>query len=173
LYWSYANLAMAHAAVTAGASTYSRTHFMIRSRLLKGLQTGSMTVASFVEDERLKLVMPRACCYCGSADSLSLDHIYPRKRLGTDSADNLVWACRTCNSSKSSVDMLEWFERRRQFPPLLLLRRYLKMAINYSIRRELMHAPTASEIQLPFSLASIPHNYPAPSHLILWVVKLV
>lgn len=29
-YWAYADLAKAHAAVTAGATSYSRVHFMIR-----------------------------------------------------------------------------------------------------------------------------------------------
>jgi hypothetical protein len=34
---SYANLAMAHAALTARAERYGRVHFMIRAKLRKGL----------------------------------------------------------------------------------------------------------------------------------------
>jgi hypothetical protein len=37
LHWSYANLAMAHSAITAKTEKYGRTQFMIRSRLYKGL----------------------------------------------------------------------------------------------------------------------------------------
>jgi hypothetical protein len=44
LYWSYANLAMAHAAVREGAANYTQTHFIIRSRLYKGLSCGSMSI---------------------------------------------------------------------------------------------------------------------------------
>ena len=37
LHWSYANLAMAHSAVTAQVSEYGRKHYMIRARLYSGL----------------------------------------------------------------------------------------------------------------------------------------
>jgi hypothetical protein len=33
LHWSYANLAMAHAAVNQDLTKYSRVHFMIRAKL--------------------------------------------------------------------------------------------------------------------------------------------
>ncbi len=59
LHWSYANLAMAHAAVTKNCSKYDRIHFMIRSKLFKGLQTGSMSIGPLAEDEKLKLVIPQ------------------------------------------------------------------------------------------------------------------
>lgn len=64
--WSYANLAMAHAAVAQGEQTYRTLHYMIRSRLHKGLREGKMQIASLAEDEKLKLVLPQACCYCGA-----------------------------------------------------------------------------------------------------------
>jgi len=79
-----------------------------------------MSVGSFVDDERLKLILPQACCYCGNND-LSIDHLIPKKRLDADVADNLVWSWRSCNSPKGSNDALEWSERRGKFPSLLLL----------------------------------------------------
>ena len=44
LHWSYANLAMAHSAITANAENYGRTQFMIRARLYKGLNAGTMSI---------------------------------------------------------------------------------------------------------------------------------
>jgi hypothetical protein len=42
-----------------------------------------------------------ACRYCGSVDdSLSVDHVVPRCQGGGDGADNLVLACKPCNSRK-------------------------------------------------------------------------
>lgn len=41
-----------------------------------------------------------ACRYCGSKDRLSIDHLIPRSRDGSDDASNLVVACKTCNSKK-------------------------------------------------------------------------
>ncbi|MDO9100746.1 MAG: hypothetical protein Q7J20_10410 [Candidatus Nitrotoga sp.] len=62
LHWSYANLAMAHSAITAKAEKYGRTQFMIRSRLYSGLNKQTMSIGSLADDERLKMVLPQACC---------------------------------------------------------------------------------------------------------------
>lgn len=172
LYWSYANLAMAHAAVTAKAEKYGRTHFMVRARLYSGLNKQTMNIGSIVDDERLKMVLPQACCYCGSCDHLSADHLIPKKRGGADTGDNLVWACRSCNSSKYAHDALEWFAKRNQFPPLLLLRRYLKLAIETSRARNLLDVPLSMVPELPFVLSAIPTQFPPPAELRLWVVDM-
>ena len=37
----------------------------------------------------------------------------PTKRGGANTGDNLVWACRSCNSSKCAHDALEWLAKRR------------------------------------------------------------
>lgn len=169
LLWSYANLAMAHAAVTSQAQSYGRTHFMIRSRLFSGLQSGRMDIGSIADDERLKMVLPQACCYCGGRDNLSIDHLIPTRRGGADTGDNLVWACRRCNSGKGANDLLEWFESRGEFPSLLLLRRYLTLAIEMCRERHLMDAPLADSIDLPISLGAVPTAYPQPSALRLWI----
>lgn len=41
-----------------------------------------------------------ACRYCGSGDDLTVDHVVPRCRGGSDRLENLVVACRSCNSRK-------------------------------------------------------------------------
>lgn len=172
LHWSYANLAMAHSSITAKAEKYGRTQFMIRSRLYKGLNNQTMSIGPLADDERLKMVLPQACCYCGSRDYLSIDHLIPTKRGGANTGDNLVWACRSCNSSKCARDALEWLVEKNQFPPILLLRRYLKLAIEMSRERNLMDTPLAEALELPFSLSAIPHAFPQPSQLRLWVVEI-
>ena len=70
---SYANLAMAHAALTRGDSKYGRTHFMIRAKLRKGLRSRTMSIRPLADDEKLKLILPKACSYCGKAENLSVD----------------------------------------------------------------------------------------------------
>jgi hypothetical protein len=120
----------------------------------------------------LKMVLPQACCYCGSREHLSVDHLIPTKRGGANSGDNLVWACRSCNSAKCARDVLEWLAEKNQFPPVLLLRRYLKLAIEMSTARDLMNSPLNAAPELPFSLSAIPTSYPSPSQLRLWVVEI-
>ncbi len=172
LHWSYANLAMAHAAVAANVDRYGRVHYMVRSRLYRGLLRGAMQIGPLAEDERLKMVLPQACCYCGSKEFLAADHLIPRKRVGAHTGDNLVWACRTCNSSKCASDALVWLASRNQFPPLLLLRRYLKLAIEICQERNLMEARLADPPELPFVLTAIPTVFPLTRELRLWITGL-
>ncbi len=40
------------------------------------------------------------CQYCGSTRDLTLDHVLPRSRNGKTSWDNLITACKGCNSRK-------------------------------------------------------------------------
>jgi 5-methylcytosine-specific restriction endonuclease McrA len=41
------------------------------------------------------------CAYCGRGDlPLTIDHIIPRAKGGTDSWENLVCACTVCNNRK-------------------------------------------------------------------------
>lgn len=172
LYWSYANLAMAHAAVSQQAARYGRPHYIVRSRLYAGLQKETMQIGSLLDDERLKMVLPQACCYCGRRESLSVDHLIPQSRGGDHAGENLVWACRSCNSSKGACDVLEWLKERGEFPPLLLLRRYLKLAIQSCRDQNLMAMSLAGAPTVPFSLGAIPRIYPQPDQLRLWVTGL-
>lgn len=170
LHWSYANLAMAHSAISHKAGKYGGREYMVRSRLYAGLNKQTMNIGPLADDERLKMVLPQACCYCASRECLSVDHLIPTRRGGPNSGDNLVWACRSCNSSKCARDAIEWLAERNQFPPLLLLRRYLKLAIEMSRERNLMNAPLSTAPEVPFSLSAIPRMYPSPRELKLWVV---
>jgi len=172
LHWSYANLAMAHSAISAKQEAYGRIQFMVRARLYKGLNTGKMSIGPIADDEKLKMILPQACCYCASKQNLSVDHLVPTKRGGINAGENLVWACRSCNSSKGANDALEWLAMKNQFPPLLLLRRYLKLAIEMSKERGIMQANLENTLDLPFALSAVPLNYPKPTELKLWVSEL-
>jgi hypothetical protein len=50
-----------------------------------------------------------ACRYCGRSDlRLALDHVIPRIQGGSDDAENLVPACKPCNSSKGGRTPEQW-----------------------------------------------------------------
>lgn len=49
-----------------------------------------------------------ACVYCGCLDDLACDHVVPRSRGGLNDMENLVTACRPCNSSKGDKLLSEW-----------------------------------------------------------------
>lgn len=173
LYWSYANLAMMNSVLDAGVERPRKLDFIVRARLYAGLRRGSMHVRGFFDDEKLKLKLSPGCWYCGGTERLSADHIFPQHCEGSDGGENIVYACRRCNSSKGSKDLLVWMAGQGRFPPLYLLRRYLKMAIVYCAERKLLDVPLADAAQhageLPFDLTRIPHKYPPASQLCMFV----
>src|SRR5690606_35095125 len=116
LSWAYANLARAHSALNGGATRYSTVHHVVRARLYRGLLSGSMSIGSIFDDERIKLLKEPACTYCGSTSNLALDHLLPRSAGMSDRPDNLVLACRSCNSSKRDRDCIAWLHGSGRFP---------------------------------------------------------
>jgi 5-methylcytosine-specific restriction endonuclease McrA len=50
------------------------------------------------------------CVYCGSDNrkTLTLDHVIPQSKGGKDTFENLVTACRKCNSEKSDLTLEEF-----------------------------------------------------------------
>ncbi|MCD5345060.1 HNH endonuclease [Agromyces sp. S2-1-8] len=53
------------------------------------------------------------CQYCGG-EATEADHIIPKDAGGRDELDNLLAACKPCNSSKSNKigGRINWFNRR-------------------------------------------------------------
>lgn len=169
IYWAYANLAMAHTAVDRQQSKYMTFNYMIRAKLFKGLKDGTMNIGTIFDDEKIKLQTGQMCNYCGSADKLALDHIFPQKLGGLDDAENLIYACRSCNSSKGKKDLIEWMNFRGQFLPLMIIRRYLKLTYNYCHKQNLLEMNLADlvNMQLPFRVDLLPTKYPGPTELML------
>lgn len=169
--WSYANLARADAALKEGASRYSQIHHIIRSKLYRGLVSGQMSMRSLYDDERLKMITPQACCYCGGVERLAVDHLIPRIKGGADDSDNLILACRSCNSSKGGRDMLAWMNDRGEFPSVLLLRRYVKIVARHCDVAACLDVELAkaAELHLPFDVELLPTEFPPLSELRRWV----
>ena len=163
---------MAQAAIEDGSSAYSQKHFIIRSRIYSNLRKGSMAIGTLAKDDRLKLFLPQVCSYCASAHQLAADHLIPLNLGGPDVGDNLVWACRSCNSSKRNLDMIEWLRKQNRFPTILLLRRYLKLAIQICIAKGIMDLEVENAPELPFSLSAIPLKFPPPLELKLWILEI-
>ncbi len=193
LFWSYANLAMAFTGDRHDKPKYQQIDYIVRNKLYYGLLRGTHQIATFLKDEMEKLDASDACCYCGSQSYLTLDHLIPQFKGGKHSADNLVVACRSCNSSKNALDLMEWMAKKKKFPPLRLLRRYLKLAIQYCVENGLMDVmlepregarPKLASLfddldknsisersegaspAWPFAIGLIPHRFPDPVDLV-------
>ena len=176
LYNAYADLGMAVYSIKEGEKDYTPIGYGIRKKTYKGLMEGKSEIRSIFRDERIKLTMPECCWYCGGKKDLTLDHLIPKKRGGTDSGDNFVYACRTCNSSKGATDLMTWYRNKGEFPPLYVYQRYLKLIIRYCIEKgvmeeEMENISNRKEIEIPFDLESIPQTkeIPKPENLKLFV----
>ena len=49
------------------------------------------------------------CAYCGSEKNLTLDHITPRSKGGSEKVTNILCACHSCNQSKGHMMWSDWF----------------------------------------------------------------
>jgi hypothetical protein len=173
IFWSYANLAMAHTAVERKQEKYGTFNYVIRAKLFKGLKDGTMNMRTIFDDERIKLQTGLICNYCGSDEKLALDHIFAQKWGGKDDVENLIFACRSCNSSKGKKDLMEWMIYRGEFLPLMIIRRYLKLVFRYCSENGLLEklVKEVKEMELPFKIEFIPTNYPNPTELKLSIEK--
>ena len=169
IYWSYANLAMAHDGINRGLPTYDKISFIIRMRMYKGLLSGKLQISSLFKDERWKMENGARCVYCGSTENLSVDHLFPRIKGGADNVENLVCSCKSCNSSKGKKDLVVWYKERGLFPSIMVLRRYLKLVYYQCVDLGIMDKAfdEVDESSLPFSLSEIPTNFPKCSDMTL------
>ncbi len=53
-----------------------------------------------------------SCAYCGDKSKLTIEHIVPVLMGGLTEAYNVVPACKSCNSSKQSNDLIEWYTKQ-------------------------------------------------------------
>jgi 5-methylcytosine-specific restriction endonuclease McrA len=83
------------------------------------------------------------CAYCGTADEpLQRDCVMAISRGGRYTLDNVVPACRSCNTSKCNAEVTSWMRRKRFDERRFLLR-------HVEIRRQLGSVP-----------ATRPHSQP-------------
>lgn len=86
-----------------------KAHAENHRRARKANNGGSHTLDELIEKfSRLGNV----CYYCGKAGKLSVDHDVPLVRGGTDDIDNILPACRSCNSKKSALTADEYLLKR-------------------------------------------------------------
>jgi hypothetical protein len=170
IFWSYANLAMAHEAVDKGKDKYDRTSFIIRNRMFTGLMNETINIGSMIDDEKVKIIHSDICAYCGKSSDISIDHLIPKSKGGTNCADNLIRVCKHCNSSKGAKDMLQWHYENDDFPSILILRRYLKLIYAYCVENNILdiNITDIDNATLPFNLTTIPTDYPTPCNLKLY-----
>lgn len=73
------------------------------------LETTSSAEAKRLWRKKIKEAWDHKCAYCGSDKELTIDHIKPRSKGGTDVTKNVVCACHDCNQDKAHTPMEDWY----------------------------------------------------------------
>jgi len=80
----------------------------------KALKSGRATMSGTNREWQREQELPKQCVFCGTSDTLQIDHLIPRSRGGADSADNTVWSCSACNSSRGDQGVFQWLGLKRK-----------------------------------------------------------
>ena len=83
--------------------------------LLYNLEATSSSEAKRKWRQSIKEYWDYKCAYCGSEENLTLDHITPKAKGGTDRITNLVCACSSCNSDKGHRYWVDWYREKDFF----------------------------------------------------------
>lgn len=83
-----------------------RTH-KHRDKILRRMRELSGATLTTAQWEQIKDAYKHQCAYC-EAPSQAMDHVMPLSLGGTHTADNVVPACHSCNSSKGAKHPTQW-----------------------------------------------------------------
>jgi hypothetical protein len=83
--------------------------------LLYNLEATKSSEARRKWRESIKEEWNYECAYCGSEKNLTLDHIIPRSKGGSDKITNIVCACKECNHDKGQEFWSEWYLKQDFF----------------------------------------------------------
>jgi hypothetical protein len=89
-------------------SAYGKLEYAFISNRFKKLCSGEINISDTIREWEREQELPKECVFCGAKDNLSTDHLIPKNRGGNDSTDNLVQACKSCNSSRGDKGIFEW-----------------------------------------------------------------
>lgn len=76
---------------------------------LFNLYTTSSGEARRLWRKQIKESWNHQCAYCGSEENLTIDHVIPQSKGGSDFTKNVVCCCHSCNQNKSHTPWEEWY----------------------------------------------------------------
>ncbi len=121
IFWQYSK-------IISESAGLGKTHYAFVMNRFKKLQSGEIEWSGTIREYIIEREMPNCCIYCGAKRDLSYDHLIPLSRGGPDTPDNLVLACKSCNSSKGAHGLYEWFGLEgRDALPRVAEGKYLKL----------------------------------------------
>jgi hypothetical protein len=89
---------------------------------------GEVTLSSILKENQYQMKENVGLCtYCGQEAQTTFDHVIPMSKGGPSDMGNMVPVCKSCNSSKSDKNVIDW-HREHDIPiDRVVLGKYLKM----------------------------------------------
>ena len=104
IFWQYAKII----AESAGVGKRDYGFVMAKFKQLREGEIFWNDIREYVKERERK----DECIFCGSTAGLTVEHLLPRAHGGPDSEKNIVWICKSCNSSKGSKRLYEYWAIR-------------------------------------------------------------
>lgn len=112
------------------------------------LKKGEIEMSSITHEDQYQLQEGFGeCIYCGTEEDTTFDHLIPLSKGGPDTISNQVPACRSCNSSKGSRDVIEWFGDRDEPIPRIVWGKYLKLLYDEKKQDGALDDPITEEVE--------------------------
>ncbi|WP_254810065.1 HNH endonuclease [Natronosalvus amylolyticus] len=111
------------------------------------LTSGEITMSSALKENQYQLKENLGyCTYCNRESETTFDHIIPRDAGGADDISNMVPACKSCNSSKSNKNIIDWHQEHGFPIDRVVVGKYLKLKWNECEEADLLNQ------EIPISL---------------------
>lgn len=113
----------------------------------KNLASGEINWSTSIREYVKERERGDVCIYCGKKKDLTLEHILPRSRGGPDIADNAVFVCKSCNSSKGDRRLYEWIGLENRYKvPRIAEGKYLKLLYSLHKRKGTLNVADVSKL---------------------------
>lgn len=108
----------------------------IRTNIHRARKHKLVATLTIKEWEIIKQYFNNSCCYCGVQEkTLEQEHIIPVTKGGGYTKQNIVPACRHCNSSKLNKDMEDWYRQQPYFSEGKLQKIYQWMGVKNNVQQ--------------------------------------
>lgn len=86
--------------------------FNLRSQRRRATKRALPATLTLEQWEAVQQHFDYRCAYCGKEEPLAQEHFVPLSKGGAYTQNNIVPACKSCNSSKGAKDFFDWYPRQ-------------------------------------------------------------
>lgn len=89
---------------------------------------GEITASSILKENKYQMKENiGVCLYCGDESDVTFDHVVPMDKDGKHDMENMVPVCKSCNSSKSNKNVIDWHTEHNLPVDRVVLGKYIKL----------------------------------------------